>query len=118
MQIIRIRYNVPLGPMMQDLQRVFPNIEVTAATLRERGGILAWREKKRYAYVKEKFNELGVRTHAIVYAAVRDTFVPPLWLQGIVLNPLDALNPVDHYFMGHEVPVPDPPNEEPEEVIQ
>lgn len=103
--------------MIQDLQRVFPNIEVTAATLRERHGILVYRRKKRFAYVKEFFNEAGTRTHCIVYTLVRDSFTLPLWVQGELILPDDVNNPVDHYFMGHEVPVPDPPGTEPEDEV-
>lgn len=117
MKVARVRYNVPLGPMIQDLQRVFSNQVVNAANLQAAGGILMWPEKKRFAYVKEKFDANGNRIAAVVYALVRNSFVMPNWIQGTVLNPLDVNNPIDHYFMGHEVDTEDDPNDEPEEEI-
>lgn len=117
MKVARVRYNVPLGSMIQDLSMVFPNQTVNAATLAAQGGVLIYPEKKRFAYVKEKFNESGTRIACIVYALVRNSFVMPNWIQGTVLDPLDVNNPIDHYFMGHEIDTEDDPNEEPEEEI-
>lgn len=118
MKIIRIKYIPPLGPMIQDLERVFPELApITAEYLNSVGGHLSNPTKKRYVFLKEKYNELGVRIAVIVYAAVRDSFIVPAWIQGIELDPLDPIDIIDHFFMGHEVPVPDDPNEEPEEEI-
>ena len=117
MKIVRIRYSVPLGPMIQDLQRVFPNHGITAASLQAMGGIIIDAVKKRFVYVKEKFDGNGVRTHAIVITLVRDSFITPNWIQGTVISENDVQNPLDHYFLGHEVPMPDSPNESSEEQI-
>lgn len=72
--------------------------------------------KKRHAFVKIVRNADLTLKHIDIYALVRDSFVTPSWLQGVVV-PHTALDPYTHLFMGHEVPVPDAPNEEPEETI-
>ena len=103
--------------MIQDLQRIFPTLGITAQVLQQLGGLLIYPEKKRFAYAKEKFDANGVRTAVVIYALVRDSFVMPAWIQGQVLDDLDVNNPIDHVFMGHEQFVPDPPGEVPEEQI-
>ena len=119
MKIIRVKYVPPLGPLIQDLQRVFPELPITAQYLDSQGGILINQEKKRFVYVKEFRDEAGTRTKVIVYMLARDSFQVPDWVQGQVLGDLDLdEHPIDHYFLGHEIPVPDDPNEEPEEEIQ
>lgn len=117
MKIVRVKYIPPLGPMIQDLQRVFPEQTINATTLQAMGGIITNAEKKRFVYVKEFVNELGQRTKAVVYINVRDTFQMPNWVQGTVLSDIDVNEPIDHWFMGHEIPVPDNQNETPEEDI-
>lgn len=117
MKVIRIKYVPPLTLMIQDLERVFPNYApITATLLGSLGGFLFNPIKKRFVFVKEKFQN-GVRTHVIVYALVRDSFVVPNWVQGTELDPLDPVDVIDHWFMGHEVPTPDDPNEPLEEEI-
>lgn len=116
MKIIRVRYIPPLGPMIQDLERIFPEYApITAASLEATGGILINPTKKRFVFVKDFRNpDTGVRTKVIVYALVRDSFVLPAWIQGIQLSDVDVDNPIDHKFLGHEIPIPDNPNEPPE----
>lgn len=121
MKIVRVKYIPPLGPMIQDLERIFPEYTpITAAKLDGLGGILINPSKKRFCYVKEFRNPItGIRTHVIVYALVRDSFTAPQWIQGQVLGDIDlATHPIDHWFMGHELPVPDKANEAPEEPIE
>ena len=104
---------------MNDLDRIFPNLApLTAAKIEERGGMLSYREKKRRCYVKAHRNELGTITHVIIHALVRDRFTLPLWIQGTLLDPLDVLNPIDHYFMGHETHVPDDSNDTEEDIVE
>lgn len=118
MKIVRIKYVPPLGPLIQDLQRVFPELPITAAYLDSVGGILINADKKRFVYVKEHRDENGVRDKVIVYALVKDSFVVPNWIQGQVLADLDVNNPIDHYFMGYEQYIPaDDPNEPPDEGV-
>lgn len=119
MKTIRILYIPPLGPLVQDLERVFPEYApLNAAKLDALGGILINRQKKRFVYVQEFRNEAGTRTHVIVYARVRNSFIVPAWIQGQVLGPADlAQYPVRFHFMGHEQDTDDDPNEEPEEEI-
>src|SRR5688500_4814322 len=112
MKIVRVKYVTPLGPMIQDLERIFPELApITAAYLESVGGILINSNKKRFVYLKEFRDEAGVRTKVIAYALVRDSFTVPSWIQGQVLNDIDINNPIDHQFLGHEIPVPDNPNE-------
>lgn len=107
-----------MGPLLQDLERVFPELApITAEYLNSVGGHVENPSKKRQVYLKEKFNEFGTRIAVIAYMAVRDDFEVPAWIQGTELSPLDPVDVVDHYFMGHEIPVPDDPNEAPEEPI-
>ena len=117
MKLVRVRYNVPLAPMIQDLQRIFPELNVTAQSIEAAGGLLTNTAKKRFVYVKEFRNAQGTRTHCVVYSLVRDSFEVPNWIQGTVLNEADVNNPVDHHFMGHESRVFDSPNEPLEEAI-
>ena len=117
MKIVRVRYIPPLGPMVQDLQRVFPELPITGQYLQNVGGILINPAKKRFVYLKDKFNEQGVRTKVIAYMLVKDSFTVPAWVQGTVLDPLDPDDVIDHWFLGHEILMPDDPNEAPEEVI-
>jgi hypothetical protein len=119
MKIVRVKYTAPYGPMIQDLERVFPEYApITAGLLQSLGGFLINPAKKRFVYLQEFYSELGVRTKVVVYALVRDSFTVPAWIQGQVLKEIDlATEPVLHQFLGHEIPVPDNPNEPPEEVI-
>jgi hypothetical protein len=118
MKIVRVKYIPPLGPLIQDLQRVFPQYTITAQFLDSQGGILIDTEKKRFVYVKEFRDEVGTRTKVIVYMLARDTFQVPNWVQGTVLAEIDlATEPIDHWFMGHEIPVPDNSNETPDDLI-
>ena len=118
MKIVRVKYIPPLGPMIQDLQRVFPEQTINATTLQAMGGIITNAEKKRFVYVKEFVNESGQRTKAIVYALVRDTFQMPNWVQGTVLAEIDlATEPIDHWFMGHEIPIADSPDTPPDNEV-
>ena len=117
MKIVRVKYIPPLGPLIQDLQRVFPEQTITAQYLDSQGGILINQAKKRFVFVKEFRDEAGTRTKVIVYMLARDSFQVPDWVQGQVLDPLDPTEVIDHYFMGHEIPVPDDPNEEPDDEI-
>lgn len=119
MKIVRIKYIPPLGPLVQDLERIFPEyVPITAALLDSLGGVLINSTKKRFVFVKEFRNpDTGVRTKVIVYALVRDSFVLPAWIQGIQLSDVDVDNPIDHRFLGHEIPVADNINEPPEESI-
>jgi hypothetical protein len=118
MKIIRIKYVPPLGPLLQDLQRIFPLLPITAQYLDDVGGILIDAPKKRFVYVKEKRNpDTGVRTKVIVYALVRDSFVVPNWIQGVQLADMDATDPIDHYFLGYEVRVLDREGEAPDNEV-
>lgn len=120
MKIIRIKYIPPLGPLVQDLERIFPEYApITAAKIDALGGILINSQKKRFVYVKEFRNpDTGVRTKVIVYALVRDSFNVPLWIQGQELREIDLdTEPINHQFMGHEIPVPDPEGTEPEDEV-
>jgi hypothetical protein len=117
MKLVRVKYIPPLAPLIQDLQRIFPNNGVTAQNLDAWGGMISDASKKRYVYVKEFRNALGVRTHVIAYSLVRDSFMIPAWIQGEALSDIDLNNPIDHHFMGHENRVLDNPNEEPETPI-
>lgn len=127
MQIIRIRYTTPLL-LRQDVQRIFPNWgrkeDGTFDILLAKDDI-SDAVKKRHAFVKIVRDLVtdpvtgavisNTFKHIDVYALVRDSFITPTWLQGVV-TPHTELDPYTHVFMGHEIPVPDDPNEEPEEV--
>ena len=118
MKIVRVKYIPPYPPMIADLQRVFPQYTINGAFLAAQGGILIDSEKKRFVYIKEFLNEDGTRKHAVVYMLARDSFQMPAWIQGQELNEIDLdQHPIDHFFMGHEIPVPDDPNEEPDDEI-
>lgn len=119
MKIVRIKYIPPLGPLVQDLERIFPEYApITAALIDSLGGILINSTKKRFVFVKEFRNpDTGVRTHVIVYALVRDSFAVPIWVQGVELSDVDVSNPINHHFLGHEQRVMDDPNEAPEVII-
>jgi len=113
MKIVRVKYVPPLGStLIVDLQRVFPEWDGVKSEI---DGHL----KKRHAYAKEFRNELGQRTHVIVYMLAKDSFVVPQWIQGQVLTELDIVqHPIDHYFMGNENPTPDSDDEAPDEGIE
>lgn len=128
MQTLRIRYTTLL-PLRQDLQRVFPNcgrkLDGTFDAALAKDDI-SDAVKKRHAFIKIVRDLVtdpvtgavisNTFKHIDVYALVRDSFTVPTWLQGTV-KPHTELDPYTHVFMGHEVPVPDSPDEEPEEPI-
>lgn len=118
MKTIRIRYLLPL-PLRQDMQRVFPQWgrkedgTFDAALAKDD---ISDATKKRHAFVKIVRNVNGTLKHLDVYALVRDSFTPPLWLQGIV-TPHTTLDPFTHVWQGHEVKVDDAANEAPDNEI-
>ena len=110
MKIVRVRY-LALLPLRQDLQRIFPNWDGTRQDIEDS-------LKKRHVYVKRvPMSEIdGSLKHFDVYALVRDSFSPPLWLQGVV-TPHSDLDPYSHRWQGHEVKVDDAANEEPDNEV-
>jgi hypothetical protein len=115
MKVVRIRYGDTPALVVADARRFFRDDTITMASLRRDGAVLL--EKKRFGIIKEKFNELGSRTKIILIILVRDTFIMPLWIQGVVIQVNDLTDPIDHHWLGHEIPVPDDPTETPEEAI-
>lgn len=118
MQIIRVRY-LSRPPLVDDLKRIFPRWgrreDGTFDPALAREDISSLR-KKRHAFIKVVRNEDETLKHIDVYALVRDTFMPPLWLQGIVTIHTD-LDPFTHTWLGHETPVPDAADEEPDNEV-
>lgn len=108
MKIIRVRYTALL-PLRQDFQRIFPDWDGTKADISDA-------LKKRHVFVKVVRNVNNTLKHLDVYALVRDTFIPTLWLQGVVTPPTD-LDPFTHLFQGHQVKVDDAPNEAPDNEV-
>lgn len=99
MKIVRVKYTQAL-PLREDFLRAFPDWDGTRADISDAIG-------NRHVHIKEFRDQDGIRTHIIVYMLVRDAFQLPAWVQGIELSPTDVNHPIDHYFMGHENPVPD-----------
>jgi len=114
MKVLRIRYDGPAA-VVADAKRFFRDDTITMASMRNAGGHVALVEKKRFGLMREKFDENGVRTKIILIILVRDTFNMPVWIQGVIIQENDITDPMDHYWMGHEIPVPDDANEPPED---
>lgn len=118
MQTIRIRYLTAL-PLRQDMQRVFPQWgrkEDGTFDIALAKDDITDTLKKRHAFVKIVRNVNETLKHIDVYALVRDSFVAPLWLQGIV-TPHTELDPFTHGWMGHEERVLDAVDEAPDDEV-
>jgi len=116
MRQLRIRYDGPAA-VVADVRRFFRDDTITMASMRNAGGHVMFVEKKRYGRMVEKFDVNGVRTKIILMIFVRDTFNMPIWIQGVTIQDNDINDPNDHYWMGHEIPVADDPNEIPEDEV-
>lgn len=93
MKVIRLRYTDKQA-LKDDFQRVFPSWNGTLSDLSDT-------LNSRHAYIKVYRDPVtGLRTHADVYALVKDDFVIPSLIQGVVIS--DDVEAPDHYFMGHE----------------